>query len=201
MTTTPLAKPAVLFLHGFLSSPTSTKAQQLRGWLSASGTPYWCPQLSIQPARAIQEAEAALQEMCSQGYTPRLIGSSLGGFYTRYMMETHPERSQFRCGLINPSCVPARDLSGQVGVHKAWHSDDQLEFKSSYLEELRAMERGVTAPERYFLIAATGDELLSWEEMVATHPGAQHLVVQGSDHGLSDFETHWPLLRRFLLGA
>jgi predicted esterase YcpF (UPF0227 family) len=192
------AQPAVLFLHGFLSSPASSKAQQLRHWLAERGTPYWCPQLSICPHEAIEQAEAAVDEMLDRDHSPRIIGSSLGGFYARFLMETHPARSQFRCGLLNPSCTPASDLAGQVGTHKAWHSDDQLTFKTEYLEDLRAMERPLTEPGRYFLIAATGDELLSWQQMVDFHPGAVHHIVQGSDHGLSDFAQHWPALSEFL---
>jgi predicted esterase YcpF (UPF0227 family) len=193
--------PAVLFLHGFLSSPTSTKAQQLTQWLAAEGVAYRCPQLSISPHEAIEQAEAVVDELLDQGYAPRIIGSSLGGFYTRFLMETHPARGQFRCGLINPAVAPVRDLAGQVGVHKAWHSDDRLSFKVEYLQDLQAMERPITQAHRYFLIAAKGDELLSWEEMVAAHPGATHRVVEGSDHGLSDFAQHWPSLRAFLMAA
>lgn len=195
------ASPAVLFLHGFLSSPTSTKAQQLATWLATEGVPYVCPQLSISPHEAIEQAEAAVDELLDRGLAPRIIGSSLGGFYARFLMETHPGRADFRCGLINPAVAPAQALAGQVGVHKAWHSDDQLEFREDYLQDLRDMERPITQAHRYFLIAATGDELLSWEEMVACHPGAKHHVVQGSDHGLSDFDQHWPALRSFLFEA
>ena len=40
------------------------------------------------------------------------------------------------------------------------------------------------------VVAATGDELLDWREMVAHYPGARHRVIQGSDHGLSDFADY-----------
>ena len=45
----------------------------------------------------------------------------------------------------------------------------------------------ITRPERYFLVAATGDEVLDWREMVAHYP-AHGSVINGSDHGISDFE-------------
>ncbi len=48
----------------------------------------------------------------------------------------------------------------------------------------------ITAPERYFLIAATGDEVLDWREMVGHYPHARQVVIQGSDHGLSDFTAY-----------
>jgi predicted esterase YcpF (UPF0227 family) len=39
-------------------------------------------------------------------------------------------------------------------------------------------------------MAATGDELLDWREMTARYAGANQQVIQGSDHGLSDFEQY-----------
>ena len=41
-----------------------------------------------------------------------------------------------------------------------------------------------------FLLAATGDELLDWRVTIAHYPGARSVVVQGSDHGFTDFEQH-----------
>jgi predicted esterase YcpF (UPF0227 family) len=73
----------------------------------------------------------------------------------------------------------------------AYHSDASFEFKHEYIEELKAfaVER-ITRPERYFLFAATGDEVLDWREMVAHYPHARHRVIRGSDHGLSDFQQY-----------
>jgi predicted esterase YcpF (UPF0227 family) len=49
----------------------------------------------------------------------------------------------------------------------------------------------------YLLIAATGDEVLDWREMVAFMPDAHHIIVPGSDHGLSNFETYMPRVLAF----
>ena len=48
----------------------------------------------------------------------------------------------------------------------------------------------ITFAQRYFLVAATGDELLDWREMAARYPGARHWIIPGSDHGLSDFGNY-----------
>ena len=40
------------------------------------------------------------------------------------------------------------------------------------------------------VVAATGDELLDWREMTAAFPCARHNVIQGSDHGMSDFADY-----------
>ena len=54
-------------------------------------------------------------------------------------------------------------------------------------------------PNLYFALIAKGDELLDWREMNARYEGAEILLLEGSDHGISDFEDHLPTLTRFLL--
>ena len=43
----------------------------------------------------------------------------------------------------------------------------------------------ITRAERYYLFAATGDEVLDYREMLAHYPGAKTRVIEGSDHGIS----------------
>ena len=66
-----------------------------------------------------------------------------------------------------------------------------FEFKREYIDELKALRvEAITRPERYFLVAATGDEVLDWREMAAHYAGARQFVIEGSDHGISEFEQY-----------
>ena len=78
-----------------------------------------------------------------------------------------------------------------VGVTTAYHSDERFEFKRDYIAELEALavER-ITRPERYFLMAATGHEVLDWREMTAHYSGARQHVIEGSDHGIAGFAQY-----------
>jgi len=177
----------ILYLHGFRSSPTSSKASQIGARLQAigRGADYVCPQLPASPRQAI---ELALQ--LTQSSTPdqlTIIGSSLGGYYATWLAE----RLGCRAVLLNPAVRAPRELEQYVGVTTQFHSDAPFEFKQEYIAEMEALAVGhITRPERYFLVAATGDELLDWREMVAQFPGARQKVIQGSDHGLSDFPDY-----------
>ena len=51
------------------------------------------------------------------------------------------------------------------------------------------MER-ISHPQRYFLMAATGDEVLDWREMVKHYPGARHRIIDGSNHSISEFADY-----------
>jgi predicted esterase YcpF (UPF0227 family) len=93
--------------------------------------------------------------------------------------------------LLNPAIVPLKDLEKHVGVTTEYHSDKPFEFKREYIDELRALKVDqVTRPERYYLIAATGDEVLDYRDMVAHYPGARQQVIEGSDHAISEFEQY-----------
>jgi hypothetical protein len=85
----------------------------------------------------------------------------------------------------------ARELAPYVGTLTTYDSDEPFEWRTDYVEQLKAQQiEQITKPERYFLIAAKGDELLDWHEMVAHYPGAKQLVLEGSDHGLSDYPDY-----------
>ena len=45
---------------------------------------------------------------------------------------------------------------------------------------------------------AKGDELLDWREMVARYPGIPMKLLEGSDHGLTDFDAHVEDVLQFL---
>ncbi|HCY62330.1 MAG TPA: esterase [Oxalobacteraceae bacterium] len=177
----------ILYLHGFRSSPQSFKARLIGERLRELGLghEYVCPQLSASPRLAIELAQQLMQGVPPQEVA--LIGSSLGGYYATWLAE----QAGCRAVLLNPAVKPPRDLERYVGVTTAYHSDEPFEFRHEYIAELQALAvPRITRPERYFLIAATGDEVLDWREMTAHYPSARQHVIQGSDHGLSDFDDH-----------
>jgi predicted esterase YcpF (UPF0227 family) len=184
------APPRLIYLHGFRSSPSSYKARLLGQHMTRLGraNDFFCPQLPASPAQAVAEVSRKF------GLRPQdtLVGSSLGGYYATWLAERHG----CRCVLLNPAIHPARDLGAYIGEQPMYHSDERFVFEASYIDELLALEIAeISMPERYLLVAAKGDELLDWREMVARYPGAQHIVLEGGDHGLSDFE---PLIGQVL---
>lgn len=172
----------------------------IREDLARDGVDYRCPALDIAPLTAMAQINAEIEQCLLSGRQIRLIGSSLGGFYASAVMELHPKRRDFKAALLNPAPWPARDLAPYVGDLPAWHSQEVLHFRQEYIGDLKGLEVGITDASRYMLVAAKGDELLDWKEMVARYPGTQHHIIDGSDHGLSDFDQHWPAIKSFLLG-
>ncbi|KAF3997424.1 YqiA/YcfP family alpha/beta fold hydrolase [Glaciimonas immobilis] len=177
----------ILYLHGFRSSPLSCKALLVGQRLAALGlgSTYVCPQLPASPRQAMELVQTFIAGVAPSDLT--VIGSSLGGFYATWLAE----KTGCRAVLLNPAVKPPRDLEKYVGLHTQYHSDAPFEFKRAYIAELEALTVDkISAPQRYFLIAATGDEILDWREMVAHYPLAKQLVIEGSDHGISNFDDY-----------
>ncbi|MCW0210681.1 YqiA/YcfP family alpha/beta fold hydrolase [Achromobacter veterisilvae] len=192
----------ILYLHGFRSSPTSLKARMMADAMASRGlSAAWaCPQLPASPREAVDLAMGIARRQLDGADSPRaltVIGSSLGGFYATWLAE------QLGCKavLLNPAVEAARDLATQVGEHRMYHSDAPFAFLPGYVDELAAIHvPRITQPDRYFLVAATGDEVLDWREMRDRYAGCRQRIVQGSDHGLSDFARWMPEVLEFALG-
>jgi predicted esterase YcpF (UPF0227 family) len=176
----------LLYLHGFRSSPRSFKARVVQQRMEAAGraADLICPQLPASP-KAAMDLVLTLVERYSGNLA--IIGSSLGGFYATWLAE----RFGCRAALINPAVDPLKDLDKHVGITTEWHTGEPFEFKRDYIDELAALKVGtITRPQRYFLLAATGDEVLDYRDMVAHYAGAHQHVIEGSDHAVSEFEQY-----------
>lgn len=189
----------ILYLHGFRSSPQSYKAQVLANTLAQTpaASRWVCPQLPASPAAAIQLCHQLIQAANLDDPSSDLviIGSSLGGFYAHVLAE------HWGCKAIvlNPAVHAPRDLATQVGTLTQYHSDQPFVFLADHVDELKAMQvPTVTEPQRYFLLAASGDEVLNHQEMLAFYQNCPGLLVFGSDHGLSDFDLYLAPVLHFI---
>jgi len=182
----------LLYLHGFRSSPRSFKAQLVQQRLRERGLGryYACPMLDVSPARAIEQAEAAIAaaRLSAPGDRPlAIVGSSLGGYYARWLGERHGCPTV----LLNPAVHPWTDLERHLGEQPLWHGGGSVKVERRHLQELLDLRVDTLRhPERFYLLAATGDEVLDYREMVASCPGARIRVIEGSDHGISEFADY-----------
>jgi predicted esterase YcpF (UPF0227 family) len=184
----------IVYLHGFRSSPSSRKATILRDALAARGraADYACPALPASPAQAVSMVRGLVEGVPSGELA--LIGSSLGGFYATFLAEL----LGCRAALLNPAIRPHEDLAKFLGVQPVYFTDEVIEFRAHYLEELRALDTPqITRPSRYLLIAASGDMVIDYRTMLSKYAGAQQRVIQGSDHELSDFAQYVDEVLRF----
>ncbi|MFN3750984.1 MAG: YqiA/YcfP family alpha/beta fold hydrolase [Thiobacillus sp.] len=183
----------IVYLHGFNSSPASGKARLLGEHLAALGraADYLCPALANRPREAIAQVESAL---AAHGGPVTLVGSSLGGFYATHLAEKHG----WKAVLVNPAVHAHRLLRSALGPQKNWHTGATWELTEAHLAELAALDvPAITRPDRYLLLAQTGDEVLDYRDAVAYYAGARHIIEDGGDHGFAGFERHFATILDF----
>lgn len=182
-----------LVIHGFTSSSRSHKAQTLLKWLESQGREdeWVCPDLPIDPAQAIQ----LLSEIIENAPTaPKLVGSSLGGFYATVLSAKY----DLKAIVINPAVNAGLVLRRAIGPQQAWHSEESYEFTQAHVDSLNAMDLLEPAnPDNIFLMAEMADETLDWKRAAAFYRDCHQLVFRGGDHGFTRFEEVIPLIDSF----
>ena len=184
----------ILYIHGFNSSSAADKAQDLKHWLETRGRAHeWiCPDLPHRPAEAI----ALLSTLIETADTPpKLIGSSLGGFYASHLLT----RYDLKAALINPAVHPGLLLRPIVGtVQKYWHSDTTYTFTQQHVDELIALDQLAPAkPLNQLLLLENGDKTLAWQDAASYYRDAHQLIFQGGNHGFTRFKVVLDLIDQF----
>ena len=179
---------ALLYIHGFLSSPLSFKAQQAQVWLAANHPEidYHCPQVPPYPARAQQ-----LLEQLVESLLPRpvyLMGSSLGGFWATWLAEKY----NLRALLINPAVSPQTFMPKHVGMElKSYHSDDVYFLHQNHIDEIKSVDVQPQRLNNYWLLVQTGDETLDYHHAVQKYAGCKQTIEPGGDHAFHGFERYF----------
>jgi predicted esterase YcpF (UPF0227 family) len=189
--------PVLVYLHGFRSSPASVKATQFRDAVAALPAGVrprlHVPDLQHRPAAAIAHV-AHWVEREAAGAPLTFVGSSLGGYYATHLAE----RFGARAVLVNPAVRPYDDLRPYLGMQTNLYTGATFEVRPEHFDELVALKVArITRPERYLLLAQTGDEVLDWREAVAHYAGAWQGVEGGGDHGFQRFDRQIPVVLRF----
>lgn len=124
----------VVYLHGFASSPASSKAERFAAECAARGIGFSCPDLNepsfetLTVTRMLEQTHGAI---AASGDGPvALVGSSLGGFVAVHAAAQNTTGRVARLVLM----APAFDFGGnrlrQLGEHgiEQWRAEGSLEF-------------------------------------------------------------------------
>lgn len=182
-----------LYIHGFLSSSQSAKAQQFKQWLAlrAREDEWYCPDLPADPKAAMQLLTKIITSVEQQ---PKLVGSSLGGFYATSLAE----QFKLKAILINPAVHPSQLLQMKIGTHKAWHSDAQIVFTQAHIDALNHIEvDSITHPDNMLLMVEKGDETLDYCQALELYKDCHQLIFNGGNHSFSRFEQVLHLIDAF----
>lgn len=182
-----------VYLHGFLSSPQSTKAQQLLQYFTCRkmSQQLIVPTLAFAPAEAIRQAERALQQMLSREGISEvfIIGSSLGGFYATWLSQKY----QCKAVLINPAVRPYDLFDDYLGPNKHFYDGNTYTLELKHIEQLRQLEvEPLLQPQQLFLLLQTADETLDYRLAADKYRKCPSWIEAGGNHSFVGFIEQLP---------
>lgn len=185
----------LVFLHGYLGSPRSVKAQHTARWLSekAPGWQYACPELPpfAEPAMSLLKSIIDASDEDEIG----LVGSSMGGFYATWLAQHYG----LKAVLINPVTSAHDLLAEHVGVPLSPQSGQKFVLKPEHIEAFRKLQiKQVEKPENYLVLLQTGDEVLDYRLAKQKYRECRLVVEEGGDHSFTGYQNHLPEIFEFL---
>ncbi|MBS9782090.1 MAG: hypothetical protein KGV56_06290 [Gammaproteobacteria bacterium] len=185
-----------LYIHGFLSSSQSSKAQQFKQWLKEQGreTEWICPDLPSNPKLALNLLSDIITDLQQKGQPIKLVGSSLGGFYATVLSE----KFNLKAVVINPSVNPDITLKNKIGTQKAWHTDTDVEFTQADVDTLTKNKvKSISCTDNFFLMVEREDETLDYREATEFYRDCNQLIFNHGNHGFSRFGQVLSLIDEF----
>ncbi len=153
---------------------------------------FYCPQVLSSPQAALAQLDEILLSKPEANW--RLIGSSLGGYFSTYFAEKY----QIPAVLINPAIKPYILLNEFLGWQTNPYTDERYEVKASFIDDLKAMEQQKITENFYQVMVQTADEVLDYRLATQKFAGSQLTVQQGGDHSFINYEQMLPAIAEFL---
>lgn len=190
------AAATVLYLHGFLSSPQSKKAQQTLHYCvqRGLGENVLIPQMRFGPMQTMAELRALVEAQDPRRLV--LIGSSLGGFYATCLAEEYG----FPAVLINPAVRPFELWQEHLGRHRNYYTDEIHTVTKNHIEELKELDRSqLQYPRNIMVLLQSGDEVLDYTQAREKFKFSRCIVRENGSHSYEDFADELPAIFDFLL--
>lgn len=197
-------KQNILYIHGFNSSPLSTKAEQTRQYFHENfpAINFVCPQIATSPNDAILQLEAILEPVNKSEYSKSetwfLIGSSLGGYFSYYLANKY----QLPAVLINPAIKPFDLLEEYIGEQTNPYTNTVYQVTKQHTIDLKVIEQHAPTVDdeqknNYLVMVQAGDEVLDYQQAVDKFQHCHLIVEQGGDHSFVGFEKKLPIIADF----
>ncbi|WP_044616571.1 YqiA/YcfP family alpha/beta fold hydrolase [Gynuella sunshinyii] len=190
-------KKKLVFLHGFLSSPDSEKAQILRHnlHLFPHAVGFEVPQIPLDLSRAqVMLADLVVQSR-HNGVEPVFIGSSLGGFFAWQLAAEFAVKAV----LVNPAVQPDISLQHYPDTVQNPYTGETLHINQNVIETLKKWRETRRIPNKQImLVLQTGDEVLDYRDALSRFPVSQALIQPRGSHRFEQFETTLPAISHFL---
>jgi len=205
---------AILYLHGFASSPRSRKARFFQEKLHAEG--YSVETLDLAPGdfeHLTLTSQLAVVEAAAQGKPVILIGSSMGGYLAALFAQTHPEVA--RLLLLAPAFAFYALWVNELGPERMaeWRKNGtipvfhygegrEMDLRYALVEDAQLYDPFPVFPQPCMIFHGTQDAVVpvSMSQKCASGATNVSLKLLASGHELTDvLDEIWKDAKPFLL--
>jgi uncharacterized protein len=209
----------IVYLHGFASGPSSSKARFIRGRLEAAGAHVDVPDLAAGDFEhlTISSQLAIVEAHARPGGRPQpvaLIGSSLGGYLAALYAARHPEVTRlvllapaFGFGRRWPERLgAAMEQWKRSGAMEVFHYAENRPRALSYglIEDAAAYEDDPDFRQPALIFHGAHDDTVPPElsrNFAALHPNVQLEILDSGHELLNVLDTMTAKIEAFLCGA
>ncbi|MFQ3340027.1 MAG: putative esterase YcpF (UPF0227 family) [Gammaproteobacteria bacterium] len=184
----------ILYFHGFKSSSSSTKAQNLKKFIvkNTKKTKIIIPDLEDNFQNAFNQIENLVK---LSGSNIIFMGSSLGGYYASYFSQKLNKKAV----LINPAIPPLKDFEIHLGENKNYSNGNKFNITNKDIDFIRSLNhKKLPTPRDIMVLLESGDEILKYNESVSYFSGANIDIIFGGDHSYSSFKSKFVKIQKFL---
>lgn len=177
----------IIYIHGFRSTGEGNKAKLLRQYFPTEKIV--ALDLKHQPFTDIADLQDIITDAKIDNEKILLIGSSLGGFYARYLAA----RNNVTAVLINPSDTPHLSLTN-YGLIDSF-GGGTFEWNKTHTEQLRTLYQMLHTQmlentlQLYFFLS-TDDEVIDHSRLKYLYPNVKE--YDNSEHIFTRFEEIMP---------
>ena len=176
----------IVYLHGFASSGTSIKSEQLVDRFGSKHV--LAPNLSMEPKEVRQVIDNIVRS--NNDWPLIFVGTSLGGFYAKWAAKMYDTPAV----IVNPAIHPAKTLYQWLGKNKNFATGKDFDLTIEHLEELQKMENQSknTNGALIHVFTDTNDDIVPNKDVLEALPHTAFTkVTTGFGHR---FESGWPMV-------
>lgn len=179
----------ILFIHGFGSCGSGTKAEVLRNHFGENRL--IAPDLPVDPTDCIEIIEGLISK-----HQPAVtISSSLGSFYATWLNQ----QFDLPAVLINPAVDAPTLLKPHIGKHTHWCTGEVFELTEHHIEQLSGFKRShLGDKEKYLVLLQDKDEILDYRDAVRFYQGQQVVVEKGGNHRFENLQNYLQMIELFI---
>lgn len=194
----------LVYLHGFLSSPQSVKAQSTLAFAKQyfPSLNVYIPELPGDISKAVGIIDSLLRTLPIN--RTGFIGSSMGGYLSTYCIEKYAGEANSsslpKAVLINPAVEPFTLLTDYIGEHINPYTNEVFYVNPPHIKMLKHLfVNSLQDPLRYKVLLQKEDETLDYRLAAKKYARSTLTIEEGGNHSFVDYESHLPDIFQYLM--